>query len=239
MIKLTAIIPLRAGSKRIPWKNTKLLWWKSLFTYTLDEALKSNMVDIIISTDDKKVIEICNNDYKNYLENWKIKILERDKNLSNDTASSIDVILDVLDKNNYIENFVLLQATSPFRTYNSINKAIEIFKQNDSNSVISVYQTKEYPYWQHKMNKYWFLEPLMWLEFYNTRSQDLPKTYMENGAILVSNSDKFGKNKWFYTNKSKPIILNEIEAIDIDEMIDFEYCEFLLTNNKIWNLNKI
>jgi len=236
----TTIIPLRAGSKRIPWKNTKLLWWKPLFTYTLDETLKSKYInDIIISTDDEKVIKICNNDYKNYLEDWKIKILKRDEKLSSDTASSIDVILDILDKNNYIENFIFLQATSPFRTSNSINKWIEIFIKNNLNSVISVHQTKEYPYWQHKINKNWFLEPLMWLEFYNTRSQDLPKTYMENWAILISNKDKFIKNKWFYTNKSTPIILNEIEAIDIDEMIDFEYCEFLLTNKKVWNLNKI
>ena len=233
----TAIIPLRAGSKRIPWKNTRLLNWKPLFTYTLDNALKSKKINnIIITTDDLKVIEILNNDYKKELDLWILIILKRDEKLSSDKSTTVDVILDVIEKNNFIENIVLLQATSPFRNTKNIDWAIKLFKENDFNSVISIHKTKEFPYWQHKINSKWFLEPLMWLEFYNTRSQDLPKTYMENWAILISSKNSFIENNGFYTDFTKAFVLNEIEAIDIDEEIDFEYCEFLLTKNKIWAL---
>ncbi len=237
MIAITAIIPLRAGSKRIPKKNIKLLNWKPLFTYTLDEALKSKYInEIIITTDDEDVINICQNDYKNYVNNWKIIILRRDTELSQDDTSTVDVILDVLDKYQSIENIILLQATSPFRKVKSIDKAIELFIDNDYNPVISISKVKEYPFWQHQIDKNWYLKPLLGLQYYNTRSQDLPKTYIENWAIYIASKKDFIKNKWFYSEKTKPIILDRIEWIDIDEPLDFDFCEFLIANKKLWNL---
>ena len=110
----TAIIPLRAWSKRIPQKNIKILWNKPLFCHTLDEALKS-INKIIISTDDKKVITILNNNYNKEIYSWKIIIINRDDNISKDDTSTVDVILDVINQVKDIENIILLQATSPFR----------------------------------------------------------------------------------------------------------------------------
>ena len=232
----TAIIPLRAGSKRIPWKNIKSLNWKPLFLYTLDSALKvDKIINIVITTDDEKVINILDKSYKKYLDSWKIIIINRDKKLAWDNASSIDVILDVLEKNKDIENIILLQATSPFRNYKNIKDAILKYENKKCNSLISINKVKEYPYWQHKIEKDWLIKPLLWMEYYYSRSQDLPKTYIENWAICIINKKSFINNKSFYTDKTIWFELNEIESIDIDEPIDFEYCEFLLNNWKIWN----
>ena len=229
----TAIIPLRKGSKRIPWKNIKLLWWKPLFTYTLDEALKSNYInDIVISTDDQEVIKICNNNYENYLKIWKIKILKRDKNLSSDIASSVDVILDVLEKNNYIKKFILLQATSPFRNCKDIDNSIDLFMKNKNFNVIWVKKVLDSPFWQYKIDGNWKLVNLFDKKYLFYRSQYLPSTYIPNGAIFISSKDTFIKDKTFYWKKIFPFIMDYKKSIDIDEPEDFEYCEFLISKLK-------
>ena len=53
-----AIIPARAGSKRLPGKNMRLMHGKPLILWTVEEALKSQYIDsLIVSTDDKDVVQ--------------------------------------------------------------------------------------------------------------------------------------------------------------------------------------
>jgi len=230
----TVIIPLRAGSKRIPWKNTKLLNWKPLFLYTLDSALKvDDIKNIVITTDDIKVIDILNLNYKRYLDTWKIIIINRDKKLSWDNASSIDVILDIIEKIKDIDNIILLQATSPLRNEIDIKKSINIFEENSKEniSLVSIKEVYESPYWQYKINNNWKLENLFDKKYLKYRSQDLSKTYIPNWAIFIKSKELLKKELSFYWNNIIPYIMNVNKSIDIDELFDFEYCEFLL--NKI------
>ena len=57
---ILGIIPARAGSKRIPRKNVKLLCGKPLITYTFDAATNSSALSrLIVSTDDEEVIALA------------------------------------------------------------------------------------------------------------------------------------------------------------------------------------
>ena len=84
-MKKIAIIPLRAGSKGIPGKNKKKLLGRPLFSWTLSEAIFSNLDEIYIFTDDKDIIEYVN---KNYTWTEKVKIMERSEESATDTAST-------------------------------------------------------------------------------------------------------------------------------------------------------
>lgn len=54
-----AIIPARKGSKRVKNKNTFLINQKPLIAYTIDEALKTKKIDIIvISSNDNKILSL-------------------------------------------------------------------------------------------------------------------------------------------------------------------------------------
>ena len=55
-----AIIPARAGSKRIPHKNIKHFAGKPIIAYSIEQALASDAIDeVIVSTDSEKIAEIA------------------------------------------------------------------------------------------------------------------------------------------------------------------------------------
>lgn len=54
------------------------------------------------------------------------------------------------------------------------------------------------------------------------RRQDLPKTYMSNGAIYIIKVDKFLENNSFFTDKTISFIMDEIKSLDIDTKEDLD-----------------
>ena len=57
---MLAIIPARGGSKGVPKKNIKILGDKPLIQWTIDAAIKSNLIDrVILSTDDHEIAQTC------------------------------------------------------------------------------------------------------------------------------------------------------------------------------------
>ena len=90
MKKLYAIVPARAGSKRVKNKNIIKIKKLMLIDYTINYLLKINKVDkIIISTDIKKII----NKYK---KKKKILVIQRPKKISGDKSKSSDLVKHVL-----------------------------------------------------------------------------------------------------------------------------------------------
>ena len=72
-MRILAIIPARAGSERLK-KNELKLGGKPLINWTIDFVSKLKIIkDIVLSTDDKKII--------NENKNKKIKIFERPNKL--------------------------------------------------------------------------------------------------------------------------------------------------------------
>ena len=55
-----AVIPARAGSKRIPLKNIKDFCGKPMIGWAISAAKQSGLFDhIVVSTDDKKIAELA------------------------------------------------------------------------------------------------------------------------------------------------------------------------------------
>ena len=129
-MKILGVIPARSGSKSIKDKNIKLLSNKPLISYTIDSASKSNLTKIILSTDCKKIADVARN-----------TIIEipfyRPKKLANDNSSSLDVAIhallamEKLDSTKY-DGLMLLQPTTPFRTFSDINNCIKLLTENDN-----------------------------------------------------------------------------------------------------------
>lgn len=231
--KIIAIIPARGGSKRLPGKNIKKLLGKPLIAWTIEVALKSKYLDrVVVSTEDKKIAEIS--------RKYGAEVIKRSKNLATDKTKTISVIfylIRVLKKENYNpEIIVLLQPTSPLRGTKDINNAIELFLNNDCQSVISVCKIKDPPFWCFRVTKRMYLKPFFEWKYFRMRKQDLPELYMPNGAIYISTLQNLFKHKSFYCKKSLPYIMSEERSIDIDNKIDFQLAELLLKNekNKNW-----
>lgn len=89
--RVLALIPARAGSKRIVNKNIKPFAGKPLIAWTIEAAKAcENITDVVVSTDGEDIAAIA----RQYGAETPFM---RPDNLSSDTASSIDVVLHAID----------------------------------------------------------------------------------------------------------------------------------------------
>lgn len=138
-MKVLGIILARAGSERLPGKNKLPLCGKPLICYTLDTALKSNVLDtVVVSTDDEDIKRIC----KRYQPKYgNLVILDRPEELAGPHVPSEACMLQVMsemDKHDYV---MLLQPTSPLRTVMDIRSVLFLTKNHDC--IVSVNQKTE------------------------------------------------------------------------------------------------
>ncbi len=217
-----ALIPARGGSKGLPGKNIMLFAGKPLIAWTIEEAKKSKYIDrLIVSTDSEEIAEISRK------FGAEVPFLRPEK-ISTDSASTIDVIEDALNRlinfqSSSFEYCILLQPTSPLRTVKHINESFGLLNKNDqSDSVISVQAIKENPHWMKKINENGFLEDLLDTNDNYNRRQDLPNYYRFNGAIYLFSIKSFLKSKKIMSKKTLPYIMGEKSSVDIDTLSDFE-----------------
>ena len=124
-----------------------------------------------------------------------------------------------------ISEFIVLQPTSPLRTVNDIDAAIELFREKNADSVIS-YTEEIHPMSWHK-----FLdEDLRFIDIFDEKManrQELQKSYYPNGAIYIFKQEIILQGKW-YTDKSFAYLMPRLRSVDIDTIDDFIYAECLL-----------
>lgn len=228
--RFLAIIPARSGSKGLVDKNIKLLNNKPLMGYTIEAAVRCNIFDnIILSTDSKEYGEIG----KKY--GATVPFL-REKKLATDNASTKDVILDVIrnleNMGEEYDYFVLLQPTTPLRNEINIIESIDILINNNANSVVSICELEHSSSVNVKLNKSNRLD-FAFSDLKNIQRQDFQKEYRINGAIYISNIKFYLEYKSFYREKSYPYIMDKNSSVDIDNIDDFMYAEYLIINTLI------
>ncbi|WP_048903612.1 cytidylyltransferase domain-containing protein [Pedobacter sp. V48] len=221
---MLAIIPARAGSKGLPGKNIKLLHGKPLIAYTIQAAVSSeNISRIIISTDSKEIAEVA----VSYGAECPFM---RPQYLADDNSRSIDVyqhVIEELEKRDgiFINEFIVLQPTSPFRTAEDIDNAINLFKNKNADSVISYCEEHHPIKWHKYIDKNGRFENL----FENVASnRQLERTsYFPNGAIYILKRNLIESNN-YYTENSFAYMMDKTKSVDIDTIDDFNFAEFLL-----------
>jgi N-acylneuraminate cytidylyltransferase len=222
-MKILALITARGGSKRIPNKNIKSLCGKPLIEWSID-ALNGidNICDILVSTDSEPIAKISNK--AGAMVPWL-----RPKNLSEDSSSSVDVAIHALDwyQENYgrVDGLLLIQPTSPFRSKETIKKGIDLFKNNNKKTVISLSPSKDHPLWCYKI-KGGLIERFIDDGEKHLRSQDLPKAFVSNGAFYLITPKNLVSNHSFYEGSIVPLLIDDqIESLDIDTKLDWEFAE--------------
>ena len=228
MTKVLAIIPARAGSKGLKNKNIKLLNGKPLIAYTIMEAKKSKLIsNIVVSTDSNEIASIS----KQY--GAEVPFI-RPKEFSYDNSLTYDVVKHCVDflnaKQDIYDIILLLQPTTPFRPFSSIDRSIEILLNDKSfDSVVSVVDVDG-----NHPNRIKVIKEGKLLNYVNQGFEDmrprkeLPKVYIRSGAIYAIRAQNFISEKSLVSKKCAPLIMNYEETINIDNINDFNYCEFIL-----------
>jgi CMP-N-acetylneuraminic acid synthetase len=233
-MKILGIIPARGGSKGIPRKNMRVLAGKPLLSWTAEAALESKLDRIILSSEDEEIL--------NFARGKGVEVpFVRPRELAGDDTPSLDVVMHAVEELRRTEGYLadavmLLQPTSPLRTSKHINEAIELFsKKPEATSLVSVVKAP------HNM----IPESLMRLEgdgYLNhvrswgeglSQRQKKPIYFARNGAaIYLVRTSYLLEKKSLYGPRILPYEMPRHESVDIDDLLDFEICEYLLSKRK-------
>lgn len=229
-MKPLVIIPARGGSKGIPHKNIKPLNGKPLIHYTIDVAKGvAKDEDICVSTDDPDIIK-CVEDY-----GLKVPFV-RPAELATDTAGTYEVLLHALDfyekQGRHYDVVLLLQNTSPFRTIKHVKDALSLYS-SDIDMVVSVNETKSNPYYNcFEEDPNGFLKKTLDGTMF-TRRQDAPVNYEFNGAIYIFNAQRLKEEHFGNFTKRVKYVMDDLHSVDLDNMIDWKFAEFIINEHLI------
>ena len=214
-----AFIPVRCGSKSIPFKNIKEFCGKPLVYWNL-EALENskNINKIFVATDCEEIKNVVNS-----FNFSKVDIYDRDKENASDIASTESVMLEFINRQNFKDNdlFFLVQATSPLTQTKDFDKALETLKNENADSLLTCIRTKRF-FWDKnaKAINYDFIN--------RPRRQDFDGLFMENGAFYINSIENIKKDKNRLSGKIAIYEMEEFTAVEIDEEDDWLIAEKMM-----------
>jgi CMP-N,N'-diacetyllegionaminic acid synthase len=211
-----AVIPARGGSKRLPGKNLADLDGRPLIAWTIAASLAAPSVDrTIVSSDNPAIIAAA-------LSAGAEAPFKRPEALSDDTASSADVLMHALDETNTRIGFaVLLQPTSPMRIASDIEACITLCADTGAPSAVSVAEMHQKPAWLYRRMADSRIRPLMFAP------PDGPAV-MLNGAIYVVHVPWFRATKQFITEDTVGYVMPRSRSVDIDDEVDLAVARTLV-----------
>ena len=213
MQKLIAVVPVRAGSKGFPGKNTQILEGTPLYLRAALQGARTTGRSLI-STD---IDEILQSEPPAHIEASR-----RPDQLSADYTPMESVVAHVIESERLHEYaIVLLQATSPLRRDSDILQAIELYNSGCHDLVMSVVKKDK------GILKYGTLEDGCFKavrdpSYCFQNRQQLPEVYAPNGAIYVFSASKFLENNCFPTSNIGVVFMSDSDSLDIDTEKDFK-----------------
>ena len=221
--KLTAIVPMRHSSERVPGKNYRDFSGKPLFHHVIQTLLDCPLIDkVIIDTDSPIVMEQSAKAFP------EVMVLERPEHLKDGAIPMNDVLLNTI-RQVPSDFYLQTHSTNPLLTSKTLNEGIAKFFaiQPTFDSLFSV---------TRKHVRFWDIlaRPINHNQNILLRTQDLPPIFEENScfyifteSILERKHNRIGDRPFLYE-------IPEIEAHDIDVELNFIVAELLY--KKINNL---
>jgi N-acylneuraminate cytidylyltransferase len=219
-MKIIAIIPARGGSKGIPMKNLVMLNHRPLLNYTVTASLHSKINRTIVSTENEEISKTA--------KQLGAEVIKRPQILATDESQIEPVIIQVLEQlkqENYVPDIILLlQNTSPLRSSEHIDSALDFFMRNDYDSVFSGVSSH---------NMLWEVDdtcvkPLNYNPLKRQNRQDMHNQFIENGAIYITKNNQFNITNCRISGKIGVFQMSEEDSIEIDSLNDLFIAEQIL-----------
>jgi CMP-N-acetylneuraminic acid synthetase len=232
-----AVIPAPGGSKGVTKKNMRLLDNKPLIAYSVDYAKQSKNIDhLIISTDDEDIARIG--------ASLGVDIpFQRPAHLGSDNTPLIAVVqhaYNYFKERNIVYDAVLsLQPTCPFLHYGTIDKVIEVWLQTGCESVVTISEImKGHPYIAKRLHSDSIIEDFCIIPEGAVMGprQKREKAYYLTGGIYLRDKrllDKAESKGHCLGSDARAVVVNEIEAVDINNELDLKFAEFLILSGYI------
>ena len=215
--KVIALLPMKGHSERVPNKNMRLFGGRPLFHSVAETLEACDCIETIVINTDSQIIadDAC----KHFS---KVQIVDRPQNLQGDFVPMNDIIgydLEMTAGEHYLQT----HSTNPLLTSATVEAAVEQYFRSlvDHDSLFTVTRIQTRLYWESG-------EPVNHNPEELLRTQDLPPVFEENSNLFLFSKKSFAA----VGNKRiglKPIMfpMDKLEAVDIDEEVDFRLAEML------------
>ena len=209
---IIAMVPVRAGSTRVPNKNTRKFANTSLLELKL-KVLKnvSGINQIIVSTDCDIAAAIAHKQ--------SIKVQRRSKYYAGSDVTNDQHWLHIA-KTTPGDIVFLAQVTSPLLRVSSIQKALNTFSNSVSNDSLNSVSVEKKFLWKD-------MNPINYDINVTPKSQDLPNIVSLNFAITIIRKQAMIKRKNVIGYRPSFFELDKVEALDIDDLVDFKVAELM------------
>jgi N-acylneuraminate cytidylyltransferase len=230
-----ALIPARAGSKRVPGKNVRPLAGHPLLAYTIAAARDSGVFEaVIVSSDSEDIAAIA----RHY--GAEVPFL-RPADMARDTSPDIEWVRFTLDAltaaGRSWDCFSLLRPTSPFRQAGTIRRAWHRFTTAVSvDSLRAVELCRQHP------GKMWVMEedrivPLLTggptnPPWHSMPYQALPTVYVQNASLEIAWCRTVGDTGSIAGRTIVPFLTDGYEGFDVNDTEDWWYAEHLVTTGE-------
>ncbi len=215
-----AVVLARSGSTRVPNKNLLKIENKSLTLRAVECALENN-IDVVLSSNSQEILDhVADPDVHKHL---------RTERNSTALSTSEDSVLEVI---NFLgisddSDVMLLQPTSPFRTFKTVQRFLTIWNELDSadfDSAFSAYADHS-EYWTESQIGLKRISSILTPKEEAYRSQDRHPLYRENGAIYQTKARKLREGNRFVNGRPYVFPCSFIESVDIDSQEDFKLAQ--------------
>ena len=219
---LTAIIPVRGGSKGIPRKNLRRVGNDSLLERTIKFAKNAPRIDrTIVTTDDPEMHGVA---ARYGVQSPSL----RPAHLADDDATAAAVVEHVLQECGVTGGCLLiLQVTSPFRRLSDLEDLCTAYEQSQADAIVSLAAIDEPRPEKMKRIVEGHIVPYMAEGFEGSR-QALPQPYKLNGAFYMISLEAFRRERRFIPPSSIPFLMPDERSHNLDSMTDWKIMEAML-----------
>ncbi|AAM72386.1 MAG TPA: acylneuraminate cytidylyltransferase family protein [Chlorobaculum sp.] len=227
-MRTAAIIPARGGSKGLKNKNIHPIAGLPLLAWSVLQALDAEHVDqVFVTTDDAAIAQVA--------RQFGAEVIDRPERISGDKATSESALLHALEviAERYgaePETVVFLQATSPLRKPGDIDRAIELFRLEGADSLISVTRADDLTIWEQRGGDWNSVN----FDYRNRgMRQDRPSQFIENGSIYLFTPSvlrEFGNR---IGQKLSVYLMEFWQTWEIDTIEEVDLVEFYLKQKGI------
>lgn len=221
--QVTAIIPVRGGSKGIPRKNLLELQGDTLLARTIRFAKASAHIErVIVTTDDPEMHAIAQ-------AHGVAAPSLRPAELAGDDATTNDVIAHLIGQAAIEAGFLLLlQVTSPLRTLADLDRMKAQFEaQAEARAAVSLcryegpHPAKMLRIEDHRVAP--FLD-----RAYTGPRQALPEVFVLNGAFYLIDRDLFLEQGTFLPEPTMPFVMDASHSANLDTREDWQVLQAML-----------
>lgn len=211
-MRIKALVAVRSGSVRVENKNIRPFAGSTLLEIKLNQLKRIPLLDgIVVNSNDDVMLKIAHD--------MGCETVKRDPKYASNDVSMSDVYVNMA-QNIDTDVIIYTNVTNPLIKDETINRAIDTFmmRNEDFDSVNTAHLIKEFLFLDHK--------PINYDLANQPRSQDLPDIMALNFAVSILTRETMINNKNVVGTRPYLFCIDEVEATDIDNMIDFEFAEF-------------